>query len=89
MTPHCKIYMSHFDYVTQEEILCEACNRKAVDIHHINGRGADKNNITNLIALCRKCHERAHGTKNYVPKEDFQYIHNVFLTGRSNKKFLS
>jgi hypothetical protein len=89
MTPHAKIYMKHFDFVTQSEVMCEACDRPAVDIHHIEGRLGDKNDIKNLIALCRKCHERAHGGMNYVPKEQFQYIHNFFLTGKSNKHFLS
>lgn len=49
MTNHCKVYMAYFDYVTQEEIMCEACGRPAVDIHHINGRSSkDKDNIKNL-----------------------------------------
>lgn len=87
MTNHCKIYMSYFDYVTAEEIICEACHKPAVDIHHINGRGKGKDVIENLIGLCRKCHERAHGTKNFVTKDEFQYIHNFFLTGR-RKVFL-
>jgi len=82
MLNHTKVYMKYFDYVVAEEIICEACGNLAVDIHHINGRLGDKNNIKNLIALCRKCHERSHGGKDYVNKEQFQYIHNFFLTGR-------
>jgi hypothetical protein len=76
---HVKIYMSHFDYVTQEEIPCEACTKPATDIHHISGRGKDKDNIKNLMALCRKCHTKAHES---IPKSEMQYIHNFFLTGR-------
>lgn len=87
MTKHCKIYMQYFDYVTPEEIICEACQSPAKDIHHINGRGKGKDVIKNLIALCRKCHERAHSSKNYVSKEEFQYIHNNFLQG-NRKQFL-
>lgn len=87
MTNHVKIYMQYFDYVTQEEIPCEACHSPAVDIHHINGRTGDCDNIKNLIALCRKCHERAHGTKYYVSKDSFQYIHNNYLAG-NRKIFL-
>jgi hypothetical protein len=81
MTPHVKIYMVYFDYAVPEEIVCEACGSPAVEIHHIQGRGKDKNVIINLMALCRKSHERAHGTKNYVSKEEFQYIHNNFMWG--------
>lgn len=84
---HVKVYMEYFDYVTQSEILCEACGRPSNDIHHINGRGKDKDVIKNLMALCRKCHERAHGSKDYVSKEDFQYIHNNVLAG-NKKQFL-
>lgn len=79
--------MEYFDYVTQEEISCEACHRPAVDIHHINGRGKGKDIISNLMALCRKCHEKAHGGKDYIDKGTFQYIHNNFLAG-NRKTFL-
>jgi predicted restriction endonuclease len=82
MQKHVKIYMAHFDYVVAEEILCEACHKPAVDIHHIHGRGKGKDVITNLMALCRKCHDRATTSKNYVPPDQMQYIHNFFLTGR-------
>ena len=88
MTPHCKIYMKHFDFVTAEEVFCEACGSPAVDIHHINGRGEDKNVIENLMALCRKCHDRATTSKNYVAPGEMQLIHNYFLQG-TRKEFLT
>jgi predicted restriction endonuclease len=84
MKPHVKIYMEHFDYVTQEEIPCEACTRPAVDIHHIWGRGKGKDEIKNLMSLCRKCHEKAH---NSISKSEMQLIHNFFLMG-DRRKFL-
>jgi thymidine kinase len=87
MQLYIKKYMNHFDYVTAEEIICEACGRPAVDIHHITGRGKGKDVIENLIALCRKCHERAHGSLHPVSKGGFQYIHNNFLSGQ-RKAFL-
>ena len=88
MTKHCKIYMAYFDYVVAEEIPCEACGKIPInDVHHINGRGKGKDVIGNLIGLCRKCHDRAHGGKNYVNKEQFQLIHNYFLQG-TRKQFL-
>jgi len=85
MTKHCKVYMDYFDLGEQDFIPCEACGKQAVDIHHINGRSTkDKNDIKNLMALCRKHHEMAHST---ISKSEMQYIHNFFLTGR-RKTFL-
>jgi 5-methylcytosine-specific restriction endonuclease McrA len=72
--------MSHFDYATQEEIMCEACTSPAVDIHHIYGRGEGREVISNLMALCRKCHEKAHNGK--ITKSEFQLIHNCFMAGK-------
>ena len=85
MTEHVKVYMSFFDFVCQEEILCEACHRPAVDIHHINGRGKGMNVISNLMALCRKCHTKCH--ESQISKGEAQYIHNNFLVG-NRKRFV-
>jgi predicted restriction endonuclease len=79
MTNHCKVYMAYFDYKVQEEVFCEACGRPAVDIHHINGRGKDKDVIENLMALCRKHHNQAH---SIYSKGEMQLIHNSFLAGQ-------
>lgn len=87
MQKHTKTYLHYFDYGEQDRILCEACHREAVDIHHIHGWGKGKDIIENLIALCRKCHERAHSTGDYVSPDEFQYIHNNFLNG-NRKRFL-
>lgn len=87
MTKHCQIYCDYFDYKVQSEIMCEACGAPANDIHHIHGRGKDKDVIENLIALCRKHHEMAHASKNYVSPTEFEYIHNCFLAGQ-RKQFL-
>ena len=87
MIKHVKIYLDYFDYKTQEEVVCEACLGQATEIHHIHGRGKGKDNIQNLMALCRRCHERAHASKHYVSKEEFALIHNSFLLGH-RKKYL-
>lgn len=88
MQRHVKIYMDYFDYKTQSEIMCEACTAPAVDIHHIHGRGEGKDVIENLQALCRRCHDRATTSKNYVKPAEMQYIHNCFLNGQ-RKMFLT
>lgn len=84
MTPHAKIYMQYFDYAVPEEVMCEACGRPAVDIHHVYGRGEGRDVIQNLMALCRKHHEAAH---TRITKSEMQLIHNFYLQG-TRKVFL-
>ena len=50
MKPHVKIYFEK----------CEVCDRQAIDIHHIEGRGKEKDVIENLMSLCREYYTRAH-----------------------------
>lgn len=88
MQKYIKIYLDYFDYKTQSEVICEACQGMAVDIHHVHGRGKDKDVISNLMALCRKCHDRATGSKNFVNADQMQLIHNYFLQG-TRKQFLT
>jgi 5-methylcytosine-specific restriction endonuclease McrA len=85
MQKHTRIYLDYFDFKVAEEVMCESCGRPAVDIHHIRGRGKGKDEIKNLIALCRKCHQFAHDNK--ITKEDVQLIHNYFLAGH-RKQFV-
>ena len=82
MKPHVKIYMKHFRYGEQDFIPCEACQSKAVDVHHISGRGKGKDEINNLMALCRKHHNMAHNDKNHVDRSEFDYIHKSFMAGK-------
>lgn len=62
MKPHIKTYLKHFKYKIVEDVCCQACRSfGSIDIHHIKYRsqgGGD--DIQNLIALCRPCHEKAH-----------------------------
>ena len=60
MQKHTKIYLDYFNYGEQDFIPCEVCGCKAVDIHHIFGRGKGMDEMWNLMALCRRCHTRAH-----------------------------
>lgn len=69
MKKHTKIYFNHFDYFGDEFIPCEMCGKKAVDIHHIECRGmggTDKDNINDLMALCRNCHITYGDKKQYM-----------------------
>lgn len=88
MQKHTRVYMKYFDLGEQDIIPCEACSRPAQDIHHIDGRGKGKDVIENLIALCRKCHERAHGMGDLpLSKSEVHYIHNNYLSGNM-KRFI-
>lgn len=71
MKKHVKIYFDYFGYGIDDVILCEVCKIKACDVHHIEpkqrGGSKLKDNIYNLIALCRSCHLKAHN--NELSKE--------------------
>lgn len=64
MQKHTKIYYDYFGYGLDDIIPCEVCGSKSVDLHHIEPKGMGgsktKDNIENLIALCRDCHNKAH-----------------------------
>lgn len=78
MKNHTKVYFKFFGYDTSSFIPCEVCGVKAVDIHHICARGMggskEKDNIENLQALCRGCHD------HYGDKKDFkQFLTEIHL----------
>jgi len=67
MQKHTKNYFEYYGYVCQEDISCEECGRPAVDIHHKVPKSIcakhgikDPDDVDNLIALCRECHEKRH-----------------------------
>lgn len=68
MEKHVKNYMEALGYDKCDTILCEACGKVGVDIHHIEFRSSfgskrkgEQDAIDNLICLCRSCHDEAHG----------------------------
>ena len=61
MKNHTKVYLEYFGIDEEDPYIpCEICNQRSVDIHHIRARGMGgskkKDDITNLMALCRNCH---------------------------------
>jgi 5-methylcytosine-specific restriction endonuclease McrA len=60
---HTKVYIEAMGYTDTDFICCEVCNRRAVDIHHIETRGMGGSKLMdtpeNLMALCRECHHEA------------------------------
>jgi len=67
---HTRIYLSYFNYGIDDYIPCEICGARAVDIHHIDARGMGgsktKDDINNLMALCRQCHISKGDKKQYM-----------------------
>jgi hypothetical protein len=75
---HVEIYLKFHDYRIQSDVMCEMCSRPADEIHHITAKGMGGNPeadcIENLIALCRRHHDMAHGKiKGEVLTEDQLY----------------
>ena len=60
MKNHTKTYLKYFGFNIPEDCFCEICGVYANDIHHIESRGMggsnNKDNVENLMALCRKHH---------------------------------
>jgi hypothetical protein len=88
MKKHTSIYLNHFGYGADDFIPCEVCGVRAVDIHHILCRGmggsSTKDNIENLMAVCRSCHIKYGDKKQYI---DFlKTKHDVKLSVTHNKR---
>lgn len=76
---HTQIYFDYFGYDESSWIPCEVCGAQSVDIHHIEARSMGgsklKDNIENLMALCRKCHDSKGDRKEW--KEWLIKLHNI------------
>lgn len=69
MKKYTRTYLNFFGYDETDFIPCEVCNKQAVDIHHIQAKGMGgsktKDNIENIMALCRECHIKYGDKKQY------------------------
>jgi len=68
MKSYTKIYLKHWGYDESDFIPCLGCGAKACDIHHLVPRSRAKdrlNDITNLVALCRPCHQLAESSQEF------------------------
>ena len=80
MIPKPKIYKDQANYkrYAQTHDTCEVCGDLAQDCHHIifKGSGGAKRDDrdTNLIALCRECHNQAHGVDSKKCRDKFLQI---------------
>ena len=78
MKKHTKVYLEFFGYGADSWIGCEVCGNRAVDIHHIDCRGSggskDKDEVSNLMAVCRECHIEYGDKKQHM--EFLMEMHN-------------
>lgn len=81
MKNYTKTYLKYFNLDESDFIACEVCGAKAVDIHHIERKGMGgsktKDNIENIMALCRRDHERYGDKKEW--KDWLKKIHQIKL----------
>jgi len=81
MKPYTRTYLDYFGYSELEFIPCEICGNKTNDIHHISCKGMGgsklKDNIENLMAVCRICHTEYGDKKQYI--DLLNKIHLAFM----------
>lgn len=72
-------YLKHYGYCPDEFVPCLICGKQAVDIHHIIFRSqGGTDDISNLIPLCRECHDKAHHkVKPYLTKDELYKAKNA------------
>jgi 5-methylcytosine-specific restriction endonuclease McrA len=84
MKKHVKTYLDFFGYDETSWIACEMCGQTAVDINHIDAKGMGgsklKDNIENLMAMCRKCHIDLGDKKEH--KVMMKVVHQVKMNER-------
>lgn len=70
-------------------IQCEYpwCYRRACEIHHIASsfRWKRDNTPTNLIAVCRRCHDKIHSCNTKVIRDKLFEAVNKILTNKKDK----
>jgi 5-methylcytosine-specific restriction endonuclease McrA len=83
---HTKVYLQYFGYGPEEFMPCEICGARMVDIHHIEARGmggsGEKDNIENLMGLCRSCHVEFGDKKHHI--EYLKSIHERQINSRKD-----
>lgn len=76
--------MDFFNFTIADFVPCEMCGSTAVDIHHIDARGMggskEKDNIDNLMALCRECHVHYGDIKEF--KQHLRNAHALYIVKR-------
>ena len=70
MKKYKKIFADFWDIGEQDVFICQGClSAKCVDFHHLQPKSqGGKDEIINLIGLCRTCHDLAHSEKKFNQK---------------------
>jgi len=80
LLPKNKTYRDPANYkkYRMEHHICERCFAPAVDVHHIIFKGMSGAKVddrdSNLIALCRYCHDKAHSKDSREMRIELQLI---------------
>lgn len=81
MVKYKKTYIEHFGYYIGEWIGCEICNNTSVDIHHLDIKGmggtTKEDEIEDLIAVCRTCHDKCHDHPEFNKKAVEIHLKNL------------
>ena len=81
MKKYTKQYFNYFGYALDNFLPCEVCGNRAVDLHHLDCRGMGgsklKDNIENVMAVCRQCHLEYGDKKEHI--EFLKETHLNFL----------
>jgi len=86
MQNHTRVYLDYqfkVNHLSQHELSCEYCHiYPVVDVHHIiyrshfgKKRKHEQDQISNLIGLCRFCHDKAH--KHLISKQQLLDIARI------------
>lgn len=61
--------------------LCVLCGRQSVEVHHIVFRSQlGTSELSNLVCLCRECHNAAHGVRAKEIRRKLKEIINDYHT---------
>ena len=84
-----KIHAVYRKYFDLDFWPCEVCGLPAVDVHHIVYRSqGGQNTVENGIALCRRCHRRAHfQEKPYLTKDYLECVHKKYIDITKSKNY--
>jgi len=81
MQKHVKNYMEAMGFTEGDFMPCEACSLPGNEVHHVEPRSsfgskrkAEQDHHSNLIMLCRPCHNDAHGPQSREIKEVLKSI---------------
>lgn len=88
MIKYKQVYCDYFNYKVAEDVICEVCDdgTPAVDIHHLDGRGKNKDIPANLMALSRDEHFKIHNGGSKYTKSELIAIHREFMLKNGFKK---